>query len=394
MAAKAQLNEEAMTSTTPEISAATPKSKIQDIRDALKLNFRERNDVIDAMLVGLLSKKNVFLLGPPGTAKSAQSDAVCKAIGGRYFSHLMGKLTTADEIFGSVDINGLKAGRFERNIQNMLPDAHIAFLDEVFKSSSAVLNSTLTLMNERTYNNGGKLVASPLQLVIGASNEIPEAEELGALYDRFTIRVKVDYIQKQDSMADLLRQGGVGSNVIPKISLEELAEEQEKAAKIVLNEDMLQCILDLRHLCSQEGIEVSDRKWVQVMSVVRAYAHLNGHTEVEEEDLDILNHCLWDRPEQRKTVRVLVSKVANPIGEKVMMIMDSIQEVFQGLKDKTKQPMDAVQKIKIAINELGKIGGNDPAKLAKNKKLAAAMEEAKNIQKELFKEFLGDYPIK
>ena len=369
-------------------------TKLQNIRDALKNNFRERNDVVDAMMVGLISKRNVFLLGAPGTAKSAVSDALCKAIGGRYFSHLMGKLTTADEIFGSVDIKALKDGRFERNTANMLPDAHLAFLDEVFKSSSAVLNSTLTLMNERTYNNGGRLVKSDLQLVIGASNEIPEAEELGALYDRFTIRVKVDYIQQDSAMEELLIAGGVGAQVIPKITLEELADEQEAAEKVVVPQDIIKTILELRQHCKAEGLEVSDRKWVQCMSIIKAYTHLNGRTEVTEEDLEVLVHCLWDRPDQIKAVKVLVTKVSNPIGEKVMKIMDAIQEVFQGLKEKTQQPMDAANKIKIAIKELEKLGGNDKDKLAKNKKLANAMDEARKVQAELLKEFLGDFPLK
>jgi len=360
-------------------------NKLQGILGALNSKFRERKELNIAMMVGLLSKKNVFVLGPPGTAKSAGADALCKAVtGSRYFQHLMGKLTTADEIFGSPDIGALKAGRFQRNTDNMLPDAHIAFLDEVFKSSSAVLNTTLSLMNERTFNNGGKMVACPLQLVVGASNEIPESEELGALYDRFTIRVAVDYIQKDASMADLL-VNGIDNVPMPTMTLDELEAEQEAAASLVISKEVVDAILELRALCRKEGIQVSDRKWVQAMSVVRAYAYLNGRTQVETEDLEVLENVLWDRPEQRKAVRSLVSKVSNPIGEKVMKITDAVQSVFAELKKDRNKIGDASNKIKGAVRQLEELH----KKYQNNAKVKQALEESKAIQKEILQEFIG-----
>lgn len=359
-------------------------SNLLSIRDALNANFCERKSVIDCLMTAILSKKNVFLLGPPGTAKSALANALCNAIGGKYFYCMMGKTTAPEELFGQVSIEGIKNSRYERNTTDMLPEAHIACLDEVFKSSSAVLNTTLTLMNERTFRNGTKVLKTPLQTVIGASNEIPEAEELAALYDRFTIRVKVDYIQQDSELERLLMSGDVEAAPIPTITLEQLHQEQDAVSKVEMSKEIVGSILEIKRLLKQEGMQSSDRTWKQVIQVIKAYAHLNGHTAVEETDLEILENILWEKPEQYKTVKRIVAKVSNPVGEQVMKLTDAIQEVFEHLSQSQIQPTDAANKIKTAIKQLEKLNEKKT-----NPKVVEALENGRKIQRAILKEYLG-----
>lgn len=294
----------------------------------------------------------------------------------------MTKLTTPDELFGPISIEGLRSSKYFRVTTGKLPEAHIAFLDEIFKGSSAILNTTLTLMNERTFCNGDQVVKTPLEMVVGASNEIPQAEELGALYDRFALRVVVDRLQKDDSFESLI--SGSLDVEIPAISRDTLVAAQAAARAVSVGQKAVAMFVELRKAIAGEGIYVSDRKWKQAIKIAQAYAHLNGRTEVTEDDLTILEFVLWSEPSQRKTVKRLVAKVSNPIGEQVLKVMDGIQEVFDGLGKGTIQPTEAISKIKAALRSLEKLG--DPAK---NPKLKESLDQARKIQLKIIREYTG-----
>jgi MoxR-like ATPase len=142
------------------------QSTLARLRTELNNSFAERSELIDGALTALISKEAMFILGPPGTAKSTVCRHLCRAIGGKYYETLMNKMTTPDELFGSISINGLKNDKYIRVTDNKLPEAHIAFLDEVFKGSSAILNTLLTITDEsRTFYNGGP-VKTPLQCLV------------------------------------------------------------------------------------------------------------------------------------------------------------------------------------------------------------------------------------
>jgi MoxR-like ATPase len=356
------------------VEVSSRKSPLQEIRSAIKGALQERDHVIDAVMTGVLAKENVFLLGPPGTAKSLSVELFSKAIGGNYFFALMGKTTTPDELFGPVKISALREDRLERNTTNKLPEAHLGFLDEVFKASSAVLNATLTLMNERTFVNGGKAFKTPIMSIFGASNELPQAEELAALYDRFSLRVLVERIQDEDNFEALI-SGGANA-AIPTITLEELAVEQEQAARVTLSSDLIAMIVSLRHEIHQEGIYVSDRKWMQSVRIIKAFAHLNGHTDVMVDDLEILESVLWSTPEQQRIIRRLINRVTNPIGEQIVKVTDGVQELMDQVKampddEKRVQYAQQVQaKVRSGRQQLEKLG--DPAS---NSKLKAAIDK-------------------
>jgi MoxR-like ATPase len=358
------------------------QSTLARLRTELNNSFAERSELIDGALTALISKEAMFILGPPGTAKSTVCRHLCRAIGGKYYETLMNKMTTPDELFGSISINGLKNDKYIRVTDNKLPEAHIAFLDEVFKGSSAILNTLLTITDEsRTFYNGGP-VKTPLQTMFGASNEIPNAEELGALWDRFVLRYEVARIQSDDSMANLFRNGLQVS--ITSISMEQLAIEQEAATRVTVPEETIRLLLELRKTVDQAGFFVSDRRWMQSIRILKAFAHLNGSKTVEPEHFDILENVLWNEPAQKKEIRRIINKVANPVGEVIMKVMDGVNEVYENLKQNRIQAADASNKIKTARKQLEKAG--DPKA---NPKLAAAVAKCAEMQQMIIKEILG-----
>src|SRR5262249_768170 len=184
----------------------TWQDKLRKIREELQQMFLERAELIDGALAALLSAQHVLIIVPPGSAKSMLADELCRRISGAtYFQWLLIKFTTPEELFGAVSLKALEADDYRRVTANKLPEAHIAFLDEVFKASSSILNAILTIINERLFHNGRQVTPVPLLTLFGASNELPEDDELLALYDRFLLRFVVGYIGEDFRFLKLLQ---------------------------------------------------------------------------------------------------------------------------------------------------------------------------------------------
>src|ERR1700690_3155284 len=195
-----------MTALPEQVPEDTLPSRLAQLARSLEQRFLGKDEVIRLLLVSAIAGEHAVLIGPPGTAKSALLRTFAQLLSARYFEYLLTRFTQPNEIFGPVDIAAFREGRYERRTEGMLPEAQIVFLDEVFKSNSAILNALLTLLNERRYTSGGHVLKCPLISAFGASNEVPADETLTAIYDRFILRIRNDNLDAYH-FQDLLQKG-------------------------------------------------------------------------------------------------------------------------------------------------------------------------------------------
>lgn len=304
----------------------TPAKKFRDLRTDLTSRFRERQHVIDGCLAAILAGEHVLLLGPPGTAKSALARAIASAFEGIYFEWLLTKFSTPDELFGPVSLRSLEADRFERIVDGKIPRAEFAFVDETFRANSAILNSLLTLMNERVYHNGGTPLACPIVTLFGASNDLPEGRELEAVFDRFLLRFDVQYLVQMANLRDVLLAPDPLSSV--RLTMEDLRNAQAAAMEVTVTQATVDGLMSIRDACQAEGIVASDRRWKKGLRLVRASAWMMGETETTTEDLSILVDSLWREPKERSKVMRIVGACADPVSAQATEVLEAARETM------------------------------------------------------------------
>ena len=297
---------------------------LNQLRSDLTTRFPERKDVIDGALAAVLAGEHVLLLGPPGTAKSALVRAIAVAFGGTYFERLLTKFSTPEELFGAISLKALEQDRFARVVTGKLPEADFAFVDEIFKANSAILNSMLTLVNERIFHNDGRPIICPLVTMFGASNELPEGKDLEALFDRFLVRFEVGYLLRPANLKLVLTSPEPG--VAPAMPLTELKKMQVEVATVAVTDDTVEGLITIRDACKAEGIIASDRRWKKALKLVQAAAYMAGEKKTTPEDLAILVDSLWREPKDRPKVARLVGKLADPVGAQAAEILDAARE--------------------------------------------------------------------
>ena len=299
------------------VDVARASASVQEVARVLGSHFLDKQEIIRLMLVSAIAGEHMVIVGPPGTAKSAMVNMFAKLVDARYFEYLLTRFTEPNELFGPVDIAAFREGKYTRRIEHMLPSAEIVFLDEIFKSSSAILNSLLHVINERKFANGPNLIQVPLISLFAASNEVPNDEGLGAMFDRFLLRVLSDNLDSyhfgelmQKGIAlEVQRMTGRGSELKPILSARELRTLHQSFDRfMVFPDDFLAKYKGLIFQIRSEGVTVSDRRAVKLLKLFAASAVFDGRTRVHDGDFFVLRH-IWNNLDQVE----LLAEIVNPV---------------------------------------------------------------------------------
>lgn len=361
--------------------------KFQKLEDELNKFFKERNELIHGTLLAILSRQHVFAVGPPGTAKSMIIRQISDQVkNGNYWEKLFTRYTVPDEVFGPVKLSKLKKDKFERRIDGSLPTANFAFIDEVFKANSSILNSLLTILNERIYHNDGQAVDVPLETMMSASNEIPDdRDELGALWDRFLLKYRVKDVQQSSKFKNV-----IGTQEDPSISVELTLDEIHKAQEEVKNVEIPDAVLDqvveTREQLLSEGIRPSTRRYREAMGVVRAEAWFNGRDTATVDDLYVLCHILWDDIDHISITREKVTETTNSDLRDAIELIDGIRDAWkhvkkaeEGSQEETNRASEALSKINKSIKELRNIKKDMEREDRSTDKVEEYIDEAEDI---------------
>ena len=318
------------------------KGRITKIVEHLNEGIHERDEVIAVSLLAALSNQNVFLFGAPGTAKSLIARRLsCAFDTGSYFEYLMHRFSTPEEIFGPVSITELKKDSFLRKTEGFLPECEFAFLDEIWKSSPPILNTLLTIINEKLFRNGTEMKTVPLKALIAASNETPPPEQgLEALFDRFSVRLNVPPVESKDNFENLLgSQPTLADLKMPEglaIKNAEWEEWCKQIHSVELSKETLDIIHDIRLSLEEKGekldVYISDRRWQKAAILLKAAAFFCERKETNLVDTLLLRHCLWTTKENREEMAKIVEGAVRTQGFGKEFSLDDIDSEKEELE--------------------------------------------------------------
>jgi MoxR-like ATPase len=292
-------------------------AKLREVGRTLGQRFLDKEELIRLLLVALIAGEHMLIVGPPGTAKSALVRHLARLIDARYFEYLLTRFSEPSELFGPVDIKAFREGTYVRRTESMLPEAEIVFLDEIFKSNSAILNSLLGILNERRFFTGSATIQVPLGSLYGATNEIPNDEALAALFDRFLIRAMSENLDSfhflalldRGIKAEVAQASGADERIAPLVSLTEVRRIHGRMESLLrFPEEFLARYKGLLFQIRAEGVSVSDRRAVKLLKLFSANALLDGRTVVNDSDFFVLKH-IWNTVDQAPLLKDLVGPV-------------------------------------------------------------------------------------
>lgn len=337
----------------------TNLKKLQEIKMKLNAKFYERESEVEGILLALLSKQHMLMIGPAGTAKSALSTELAKIVKGtNYFQWLLTPFSTPEEVFGPLSLKDLEAGVYKRNTHSKMPEADLVFLDEIFKANSAILNSLLTLINERLFYNDGSPVKAPLLSVIGASNEYPEdGEGLEALFDRFLLRYEINFIGDEQNFVAMMKDENQVEEM-PSLNLEDLKKLQDLTDTVTIPDEVYDTLSTIRRELSDEGIKPSDRRFKQSLDVLKAKALIERRELVQLDDLTILENALWETLDQKEKVCTVIRRYAKESSvQSIATIAKEAEEIYDiAVRDQSQEAgMEAMKKLKVLISDLERL---------------------------------------
>ena len=377
---------------TSFVSRMTPKEKLLALRGELRQTFLERGELIDGAISALLSAQNLLIIGPPGTAKSMLADELCRRIeGAGYFQWLLTRFTAPEELFGAVSLKGLEQDDYRRVTTHKLPEAHIAFLDEVFKANSSILNSILSIINERRFHNGRQVHDVPLITLFGASNELPEDDELTALYDRFLLRFLVDYLEEDYRFLRMLEASPAAAGV--SITLAELNQMQREADAQTVPSHIHRTLAEIRRELGKKQVVASDRRYRQSLALMKAHSYLQGDAQVSDRSLLFLEHILWREPSERAEVASTIREIVLGYEEEARELLYQAREIGEYVQRpwdteelRSHALIEAHTKLRNILAQMGQI----LEKAADSDRPVAAVEdmreEIQTLQKRLLEE--------
>jgi len=288
--------------------------RLQQIARVLEEYFLGKSETIRLMLIAAVAGEHMLLIGPPGTAKSAIVRMFSRLISARYYEYLLTRFTEPNEIFGPIDITAFREGTYRRRTEGMLPEAEIVFLDEVFKANSAILNSLLGVLNERLFSSGATVTRVPLISAFGASNEVPNDEDLLAVFDRFLLRVRSDNLDSYHFHELLLRgiknevlriSGGDSGMQAVLSSADLMGVHQSFAQRMTFTEEFLSQYKGLVFQIRSEGVSLSDRRAIKMLKLFAASAFVDGRATADASDFFVLRHT-WNNFDQAEILDAIV----------------------------------------------------------------------------------------
>ncbi|EAI8646564.1 TPA: BspA family leucine-rich repeat surface protein [Campylobacter lari] len=374
-------------------------NKIQNIIQELNKGLLERDEVIKLVLLAFFSGKSIFLYGPPGTAKSMITRRSALAFGedNHFFTYLMNRFSTPEEVFGPIDIKALKENKLKRVTKGYLPCANFAFLDEIWKSSPAILNTLLTIINEKIYKDGEDNIEVPLYGLICASNEFPAANQgLETLYDRMLIRYEVLPLEQRESFENLVQKRKQEPiNLQEFISLDDLHIIQTKSQEICFSKEALEILLNIKsdielHNQNLEDIDeliyISDRRYKSVAELLAVCAYLNDRKEILPIDLALLEHCLWSNEKDKIIIKEIL--------QKNLSFSNDFIKIKNAILDLENKFDTVIQNKKKSLQEKQKSSDNFLPKLQSIQKNIIDLEQKIQEKQKELNIFLSDYSYK
>lgn len=344
------------------------QAKLATARREMAAALVERDAEIDLVLMALVAQEHVLFVGAPGTGKSLLLRTITdQLLGGQPTSSVvLNQHTPPEALFGPVSIAGLKADKYFRRTAGRIPEAVGIFLDEVWKGSPAILNTLLSVLNERTYDEGETSKKCPLRLAVAASNEYPAegdaAVMLAALFDRFLFRKNVRAVAEGKSAGRdrLLWDDNLQPKLTVKMTLAEIDQAHAEAMALPITPEAVEAVTRIIATVIKEGIIPTDRRLTKVRKAIRAAAYLDGATEVRPEHAEALAHVLWTDPVEQPTKTAgIVAAIANPLGLKVTEFLSAAEEVIgQADPTKTKDIIVASEKLEKIEKDLRALGSD------------------------------------